>query len=290
MWGTILGVGLAAATGGSSLLLAGAGAAAGNVVAPTGACPAQPLPRAENEFIVDAVAEEGLGALPVCTRVVVPPIATPSRKYVSVSALNLRRGPDAASALVGKIKIGTECAVLQQQGDWAQVRCGGESGYCKAEFLSNAMPTADALARDAEAATASKDAFDFYLRALTLRPDSVDLAPKARDAFFKTQFKLLDDIRANPSRRPPKQVQPPCTSTVTETCLKQALSLGESARVERRGDDFDVIEFRSGSGLKAQEYLGRVRSSSTGSVVEIEHDVPYREPPEAFAAVFGRAP
>jgi hypothetical protein len=69
LFGTLLGVGLAAATGGGSLLLAGAGAAVGSAGASSEVCPPKPPEvRTEDSFVADALAKEGLAAMPVCQK------------------------------------------------------------------------------------------------------------------------------------------------------------------------------------------------------------------------------
>jgi len=69
LFGTLLGVGLAAATGGGSLLLAGAGAAVGSAGASSDVCPPKPPDvRTEESFIADALSKDNLTAMPVCQK------------------------------------------------------------------------------------------------------------------------------------------------------------------------------------------------------------------------------
>jgi hypothetical protein len=69
LFGTLLGVGLAAATGGGSLLLAGAGAAVGSAGASSEVCPPKPPEvRTEDSFLAEALAKESLTAIPVCQK------------------------------------------------------------------------------------------------------------------------------------------------------------------------------------------------------------------------------
>lgn len=69
LFGAVLGLGLAAATGGGSLLLAGAGAVAGAAGSESQVCPPKPPEvRQEADFLVDALKRERMAALPVCQR------------------------------------------------------------------------------------------------------------------------------------------------------------------------------------------------------------------------------
>jgi hypothetical protein len=70
LFGTLLGIGLAAATGGGSLLLgAAAGAASGSVGASSEVCPPKPPEvRTEESFVADALAKENLAEIPVCQK------------------------------------------------------------------------------------------------------------------------------------------------------------------------------------------------------------------------------
>lgn len=49
--------------------------------------------------------------------------------------LNIRKGPEETSSLVGKMPKDSACEILGQEGEWSKIKSGKVEGYVKTEFL-----------------------------------------------------------------------------------------------------------------------------------------------------------
>lgn len=212
-------------------------------------------------------------------------------RYTTASALNLRASPDKSAAVVAKLPIATRCTLLDSLlPDWSSIVCEQDgrqvTGFTKSEFLSGQQPTIESILGDLASEQSPSQRFTTYAKALALMPSRTDLIPAAKDAFFATEFTLLDEIRANPKRKVPRVLQADCAADDEDGCIRESLSLGPGASISRRGVDFDAVEMRDGD-VKAIEYMGNLDNNDE-AVLTVENEIAYRDPPVAFDLIFGR--
>ena len=81
-------------------------------------------------WLKDVAKEEG-GEEPMTTKTTQATVTAPSG-----STVNLRAKPQAGSALVERIAVGTVVEVLSDSGSWTQVKAGGKTGYMMTVFLA----------------------------------------------------------------------------------------------------------------------------------------------------------
>lgn len=80
----------------------------------------------------------------------------------SGKTVNLRQGPDKKSVIITRVPVGDTVTVLDELGEWDQVRYGGKNGYMMAEYLQPVMNDSDEDQEDGDTVTVPRETLDTW--------------------------------------------------------------------------------------------------------------------------------
>ena len=148
---------------------------------------------------------------------------TPSL-YMHASEANLRAKPTTKSDIAGKVKIGTVCSNLGDEGNgWVHLKCGDVEGYTLAKFLQPTPPDPAALLATAtDSNVAPGERLNAALRSAALVSSPESLAAVST-AFLDVEHQnLADHIKAKGASKG-REVTLSCREKSVRDCTVGAL-------------------------------------------------------------------